>query len=337
MAQQRTFAERLFLTLACACVALASVEAWLRFVHPVKFMRIEAPEGNGRGGWYGLIHQPSKVPGLAYELVPDLDRDVAGVRVVTSSLGMRDDEPLPRSTPGLFRILALGDSVTFGFRVPVESGFCTVLEQRLAADGKNTRRYEVLDTGVSGYSSQDEAAALEGKWLALEPDLIVLGYCLNDPEIEPRQPLQRHFAPTQWWQHSSLLRFVAKRWEGRKVRTLGGGDYWRYLHAPSEPSWKSVQAAFARIAARAAERKIRVVLAIFPMFGPTPWKEYPYREQHAQVAAEGARNGFIVLDLLPRFEQEDPATLLISPDDSHPNAAGHAIAAEELAKILPLH
>ncbi|HUR27058.1 MAG TPA: GDSL-type esterase/lipase family protein [Planctomycetota bacterium] len=337
MAQRRTIATRLLLTLACACVVLGSIEAWLTFISPVKFMRIEAPEANARGGWYGLIHQPSSVPGLAYELVPGLDRDVAGVRVATNSLGMRDEEPLPRSTPGLFRILALGDSVAFGFRVPVESGFCTVLEQRLATGAQESRRFEVLDTGVSGYSSRDEAAALDGKWLALEPDLILLCYCLNDPEIEPRQPLQRHFAPTRWWQHSSTLRFLVNRWEGRKQRTLGGGDYWRYLHAPTEPSWKSVQSAFARIASRAQERKIPVVLAIFPMFGPAAWKDYPYREQHAQVAAEGARNGFVVLDLLPRFEQEEPQSLLIALDDSHPNAKGHAIAAEELAKILPVH
>ena len=79
------------------------------------------------------------------------------------------------------------------------------------------------------------------------------------------------------WQHSSTLRFLVKRNEGRKVRTLGDGNYWRSLHAPSEASWKSVEAAFARIAARSRERKIRVVLAIFPMFSPDPWKEYPFR------------------------------------------------------------
>ncbi len=330
-------ARRLLLVLACACVAIACVEAWLRFVQPVNSARIEAPAADARGGWYGLIHRQSSVPGLAYELVPDLDRDGSGVRVKTNSLGMRDDEPLPRSTPKLFRILALGDSVTFGFRVPVESGFCAVLEQRLANVASDSRRFDVLNTGVSGYSSRDEVAALEGKWLALEPDLILLCYSLNDPEIEPSQPLHRYFAKTHWWQHSSTLNFVANRWKGRKMRTLGDGDYWRYLHAPSEPSWKSVQTAFEQIAARARERKIPVALAIFPMFGPAEWKAYAYREQHAQVAAEGARNGFLVLDLLARFEQEDPASLLISPDDMHPNAAGHAIAAEELLKFLPVN
>jgi lysophospholipase L1-like esterase len=336
MPRARTIAKKLLLALACAGVALAGVEAWLRFVRPVDFMRIESPEANARAGWYDLIHQASTLPGLAYELVPELDRDVRGIRIVTNSLGMRDDEPLPRSSPGLFRILALGDSVTFGYRVPVESGFCTVLEQRLAAGAPELRRFEVLNTGVSGYSSRDEAQALEGKWLALEPDLILLGYCLNDPEIEPRQPLHRHFAPTRWWQHSSTLRFIAQSWEARRVRELGNGNYWRYVHAPTERPWKSVQAAFARIAARARERKIPVVIALFPEFSPTPWKDYPYREQHAQVAEEGARNGFLVLDLLPRFEREAPESLLIRRDDTHPNAKGHAIAAEELSRFLPV-
>lgn len=337
MPQRGSIAKKIGLTLACLCIALLGVEAWFRFVHPIEFMRIQTMDPKSRDGWYGMIHRKSSTPGLAYELVPNLDQDSVGAHVKTNSLGMRDDEPLPRSTPGLFRILAVGDSVTFGWRVPVEANFCSLLEQQLAAQPLGARRFEVLNTGVSGYSSQDEAAAFEGKWLALEPDLVLLCYCMNDPEIVPHQPLQRFFIAPSWWQYSSALRYIVQRAEGRKVRELGGGNYFRYLHAPSEPAWKSVEAAFARIAGRSREKHIRVVLAIFPMFSPDPWTDYPFVAQHAQVAKEGERNGFLVLDLLPRFEREDPASLLIDRDDSHPNAGGHQIAASEMQRFLSEH
>ena len=337
MPRRKSVVRKLALSFSCLCLALLGAEAWFRWVHPIKFMAIKSIDDKAQGGWIGLIHRPSKTPELAYELCPDLDQDSVGVRVKTNSLGMRDDEPLPRATPGLFRILAVGDSVTFGYRVPVEKNFCSVLEQQLKAEPIGPLHFEVLNTGVSGYSSQDEAAAFEGKWLALKPDLVLISYCMNDPEIEPHQPLQRFFIPPHWWQHSSLLRYLVQRSEGRKVRELGGGNYFRYLHAPSEPSWKSVEAAFARIAARAKEKNFRVVLAIFPMFSPDPWSDYPFRVQHAQVAKEGERNGFLVLDLLPRFELEKPADLLIVPDDMHPNAAGHRIAAQEMQRFLAEH
>ena len=337
MAQRGSIAKKLVLAIGCAVLALAGAELWFRFGRPIEWMRIRTMDSEARGGWYGLIHRRSSVPGLAYELVPGLDQEAVGVHVATNSLGMRDAEPLTRSTPGLFRILAIGDSVTFGYRVAEDQGFCSVLEHGLASEPPAARRFEVLDTGVSGYSSKDEAAAFEGKWLALEPDLVLLCYCMNDPEFEARQPLQRFFVEPHWWQHSSLLRYLVQRREGRKVRELGGGNYFRYLHAPSEPSWKSVEAAFARIGERAREKHIRLVLAIFPMFSPDPWKDYPFREQHGQVAREGERDGFLVLDLLPRFEREEPKSLLIDLDDSHPNPGGHRIAAEEIERFIVEH
>lgn len=337
MTQRTPTLKKLALLLASVCCALLGVELYFRTLRPIEFMRIKPMDADARGGWYGMIHRPASTPGLTYELVPNLDQKSVGIQVHTNSLGMRDDEPLPRDTPGLLRVLALGDSVTFGFRVAQENDFCSVLEREFAAEPLDGRRVEVLNAGVSGYSSMDEAAAYTGKWLALEPDLLVLSYCLNDPEYLPRQPLQRYFVPPHWWQHSSLLRFLVQRNEGRKVRELGHGNYWRALHAPGEAAWKTVEAAFARIAAASSEKHIPVLLTIFPMFSPDPWDKYAYREQHAQVAEAGRRNGFLVLDLLPRFEREAPESVLIDRNDSHPNAGGHRIAAEEIRRFMLEH
>ncbi len=337
MTRKISTAKKLALVFAGLCAALLCTELYFRFVRPIEFMRIKTIDPDARGGWYGMIHRRSQTPGLAYELAPLLDQDSIGTHVKTNSLGMRDDEPLPRETPGLFRVLAIGDSVTFGYRVAQDEDFCAVLEQQLATEPLGQRRIEILNTGVSGYSSQDEAAAFAGKWLALQPDLVLLCYCMNDPWFEPDQPLQRYFVPPRWWQHSATLRFLAQRSQGRKVRELGGGSFFRSLYAPSEPSWKSVEAAFARIADLSSKRKVPVVLAIFPMFSPDPWSEYPFRAQHTQVAEEGRRNGFFVLDLLPRYEREDPLGLLIEKGDMHPNPVGHRIAALEIQRFLAEH
>jgi lysophospholipase L1-like esterase len=329
---------KLWLVLAGLALALAGAEAWFRFVRPIEFMRIRAAEPDARGGWYGLVHRPSSAPGLAYELVPGLDRVAAGAPLRTNSLGMRDDEPLPRDTPGLFRVLALGDSVTYGYRVAAEEGFCSVLEREFAAaPPRDGVRVEVLNTGVSGYSSRDEALAFEGKWQALQPDLVLIGYCLNDPESEARQPLPRFFTPPRWWQHSALLRYLVQRSRGKKIRELGGGDYFRYLHAPGEAPWESVERSFDRIGELARAKQLPVVLAIFPLFSPEPWADYGLRAVHAQVAEAARSRGFLALDLLPRFEREPPESLIFDQADSHPNALGHRLAAEEIARFLREH
>lgn len=315
--------------------ALLAAELAIRVFRPVGYMEPGQRCGAKPQEWRDTIHRASETAGLAYELAPDLDVHSLGVRVTTNSLGMRDREPLPASTPGLVRVLALGDSVTFGYRVEEPEAFASVLERELAGSPLARQRvFDVLNVGVSGYSTRDEVAALEGKWIALEPRLVVLGYCLNDPEILPLQPLQRAFVPPEWWQSSQLLRLIAQKRRLHGLRTLGGGNLFLYLHAPGEPAWRSVAESFARLGELARARRFSVVLAIFPMFSPAPWASYELRGVHAQVAAEGAKHGFAVLDLLARFEREDPTGLLIEPSDSHPNARGHRIAADELLRFL---
>ena len=82
--------------------------------------------------------------------------------------------------------------------------------ERLLNGGATGGPFEVLDLGVGGYSTRDEALTLESKGMRWNPKLIVIGYVLNDPESEPIQPMQSYFQEPSWWQHSALLRMLAR-------------------------------------------------------------------------------------------------------------------------------
>ncbi len=282
-------------------------------------------------GWRGLTHRRSCVPGLAFELVPDLERTVYGWKVSTNSLGMRDDEPL--EVPGSLRIAAIGDSYTFGWGVDQAQTWPQVLEHSLdGAAAVGGRRVDVLNLGVSGYSTRDEVLVLETRGLALEPRLLILQYCVNDPETRPVQPLHRYFAGQTWWRRSALLTSVVERLQQRAYGRRG--SYFHWLHVPESAAWVSVVAGFGRMRALCDARGIPVLLVLFPILGPRPWDQYRYRDLHVQVAAEGDRQGFAVLDLLAVFERVPPAELLLDPTDSHPNLRGHALAAEAIEGFL---
>lgn len=99
------------------------------------------------------------IPGLTYELVPGLDQQSHAARVVTDSEGLRDRERTRVKPPGTRRIAVLGDSFAFGYGVEGDAAWPAVLE-RLLPPGD-----EVLDSGVGGHSTQDEAALREHKAL----------------------------------------------------------------------------------------------------------------------------------------------------------------------------
>jgi lysophospholipase L1-like esterase len=84
------------------------------------------------------------------------------------------------------RIIALGDSVTFGRGVPLESTYAKLLEDRLNREERGSLRYEVLNLGVGGYNSRQQLEFYKKKGRKYEPDFLVIGFILNDatPESE---------------------------------------------------------------------------------------------------------------------------------------------------------
>ena len=313
-------------------VSLAAAEYFLRLTDAVEYRPIHPPIADRVLG--RLAYRSSPTPGLSYELVPASSRRWRRWRITTNSYGMRDREPLPDAA-GLVRIATVGDSFTFGWGVDASEAYPNALERLLNEEAETDVVYDVLNFGVAGYSSRDEAVVLARKVRPLEPDLVILGYVLNDPEIAPVMPLEAAFAPVEWWQHSHFLRLLAQaRWEW-DVHRLGVGDYRRYLHAEDE-RWHSVEVAFESMRRTTEEMDVPMLLVIFPVIPPPQgtWDDYIYEDVHARVAELGRSKGFYVLDLLAAYRRHAPATLGVSRDDRHPNALGHGIAAHRIAHRL---
>jgi lysophospholipase L1-like esterase len=89
---------------------------------------------------------------------------------------LRRTTPLPPRAPGVFRIAAFGDSLTYGEGVAAEEAWPAVLERELGAE----HRVEVLNLGVSGSESEDILRLAERLLPSIEPDLVLYGVCLND-------------------------------------------------------------------------------------------------------------------------------------------------------------
>ena len=99
---------------------------------------------------------------------------------VTNSRGFRDRRDFDYAKPaGTLRVLSLGDSHTQGYEVRQEATFSAVLERALARGGL---RAEVLNAGVSGYSTAEALAFLENEGHKFRPDVVVLGFYANDFE-----------------------------------------------------------------------------------------------------------------------------------------------------------
>lgn len=157
-----------------------------------------------------LVQMLQKSPhrDVIYELQPGLDCRFQGVRVQTNAAGGRGPEHTARKAPGAFRVLALGDSVLFGWGVPWPDTGVARLEERLRAAAAG-REVDVVDTGVPGYNTAMEAALLRARAAELAPDVVLLDFVANDLDL-PNFLL----APADPWRidHCYLLDLARRAW-----------------------------------------------------------------------------------------------------------------------------
>jgi len=102
--------------------------------------------------------------------------------IALNSHGYRTGEYGAEKTPGTIRIACLGDSWTFGMNVDQDKTY----PSRLVASLHETRpgsRVEVLNFGVLGYSSFQGLQLLKARVLDLKPDILAIGFGMNDSEV----------------------------------------------------------------------------------------------------------------------------------------------------------
>ncbi|MFQ6099689.1 MAG: SGNH/GDSL hydrolase family protein [Anaerolineae bacterium] len=106
-----------------------------------------------------------------------VDFGVVPYVVETNSLGFRGPEISVQKPPGVFRIAALGDSMTDGFFVDNDATFPYLLQQNLEAGGWTV---EVVNAAHGGGTIDTQYAMLEAHVLPLDPDLVILTWTPND-------------------------------------------------------------------------------------------------------------------------------------------------------------
>jgi lysophospholipase L1-like esterase len=109
-----------------------------------------------------------------------------GSATTISPLGLRDDFQPRAKAPNERRILTTGDSSVYGWGVPTGRTYQEELERRLNQSFPQWR-FEVINLGVPGYSSEQSLRLLEDVGWSLEPDLLLVSNIFSDCNIDAFQ------------------------------------------------------------------------------------------------------------------------------------------------------
>jgi lysophospholipase L1-like esterase len=112
-----------------------------------------------------------------------------GNPVINNSFGFREREFAIPKPENVFRIMVLGDSLTWGAGLAVEERYTNRLEKYLneRLKGKFPKRIEVLNFGIPGGPTIAERDILRTFIDLVNPDLVIVGFCLNDPQPKSQE------------------------------------------------------------------------------------------------------------------------------------------------------
>jgi lysophospholipase L1-like esterase len=370
-ADLRRFVLRLTLALASTIMALLGMEGIVRLAHylgddrrPLE-VQLQSSRAQAQSSMHDLglgdIIQPSRHPGIVYELKPNARGRFMGQPVLINSQGLHDYEYSRRKEHGTFRIVGLGDSSLFGWGVAFEDSGLKVLERRLN-EKSHAQKFEVIDFAVPGYNTAMEAETFVQKCLEYAPDLVLLNFNTNDYDVPDFMRLPRDLATLRRLYVFDLAYSVYEGVMGLaerrpppfdfRNRTIPLREAARLDEDPALPNEyrymvgaRGVVRALERLAGTARERAIPLV--VFDVKGyPGLHSTYVRDEwrdgQRELLERESRRLGFHFLNTYPYYvnylNRHPNANLrtvfAVSATDGHPNALAHSINAEALFDYL---
>lgn len=180
--------------------------------------------------------------------------------------GFRPAELARQKPPGTLRIVALGESTTYGLFVGADAAFVAVLGRELAA--RSGRPAEALNLGCPGFAS-DRVAALLPTALALEPDLVVIYVGQNEmlggeegpvggltPAMRLRAWLLARSSLVAWLDHAwtRALRGAETQRVREEVAALQAGEIPTFVAEAVPPAQRVAPSAVFRARAAASYR-----------------------------------------------------------------------------------
>lgn len=266
----------------------------------------------------------------------------AQVSIRTNSLGLRAPDVARPKPAGVFRILVLGDSVTFGWGLREQDTYTAQLAGLLAAL-RPGQRFEVINAGVSGYGTWQEAVWLEQLAAEAEPDLVVLQVHLNDAADNLWGMSQQAEGGDSWLaRHSALAQLVQRLALARRLQGSAGGACQRaWNDGQQRVCWERTEELLAGMEKTASARGAPLVLLLSPMRwqvepgvkDPRAWVDAA--RYQAELASFARQQNLPLVDPLPAFRSAFTATFQpLFLDVGHPNEAGQRIMAQELYGFL---
>jgi len=260
---------------------------------------------------------------LHIELVPNCSGYFDGlfVRLPVTTIkinsdGFRDREFSIQKPKGTYRIIALGDSMTFDWGLNIEDTWPKQLENKLNTLN-NGINYEVLNFGVPGYNTFGEVEMFKERGMKYNPDMIILGFLYND--IVNNTRMVEIYANLSNDKNLILRKDVSREFS---LATLANDIQLKEINErPFNETWRIVGESIAFLINYSKQKNVKLMIAVF---------DADENEMNA-LKEISSKNNIILVDIQKEVYSKYPnEKLILNPKDTHPSKFACSLIADKI-------
>jgi lysophospholipase L1-like esterase len=264
-------------------------------------------------------------------------------KTILNPHGYRDKKYSYKKPDGIFRILVLGDSQTFGQGLKkLEDTWHKKLEVLMNKDLKSPK-FEIITLSGKGWNTDTQLYELFNNGFRYNPDLILLGFNHND--VPAPHFFKCNHQDVEFFAHSNFIKWIRRNsriyqlTEFRINRLLeklenkpGYVDCLNQLF--DSRGWDMEKIYLDTILMSAQLKDIHFMLITLPFLHKLG-DDYPLKKPHQKIKAYCNEKEIECLDLYEKgFKGLSSTSLKVSITDRHLNKLGTEIVAQELYKAL---
>jgi lysophospholipase L1-like esterase len=269
--------------------------------------------------------------------------------ITTNAQGLRHEGNVGKKQPGALRIVCLGDSVTFGYRVPLcfpdnltnvdrqYQCYPILLEKRLR-DMNPGRQVEVYSMAVPAYTSYQGLNWLRRDIGSLKPDIVTICFGWND--VSARPLTDRQAMPNDWFHvtsrwllaHSQALTHFSRWRHTRNVKKQPAPGPWNTHRVPQD-EFVANNLEMARIA-RANGAQPVLIGTIYRDSQANPGEAALIKQYRDALRAAATASNIPFLEMTELTEAGFPDNSRLFGESIHPNGWGHEHMRDYLFKFL---
>lgn len=251
----------------------------------------------------------------------------------------RRTTPFPQKSPRTFRIMIVGDSLTYGYGIDEKFTYSAILQRELEKE----YHVETLNLGVSGHQSQDVLGKVQDFLPKLTPDLLIYGICLNDflPSRKGQYRKRGYEVPIPVWfqdyvkKKTLVARFLDDLYD-KSLRRFGlradfFDDILNDFEGYQQRFGKDLEQINDFVIAHGLPPVITLVLDQRPRYGGRGYKISKVAEEYATQA------GMDVIETEDFYRKFDGEWMRVSTWEGHPNEAANELFAQMILRKLKQH